>query len=249
MEHGRRHETLQKKDLKRPVTRSSPTTTHSARMARMARGYNSSAQSPFRRRTEHSLWKTPSNLGARGTLPFGSKSRQRTGTKKQISLAEWKQVEKMKILKQIAEEKDMTKNPIHRVSSPAFEKPATSGSLTSRTFPSNKKDKALTQDQSQTEKIRPVGHPSLVSPAMAKSRAIEEKRKEIEKVYQRDCGTFSRVVKQLVSKDPSLVPPIRFAVQENLKEIGLRCAAAMDQFITQYDLSAASQEMQTHTHT
>ena len=78
-------------------------------------------------RTEHSFWKTPSNLGARGTLPFGSKSRQRTGTKKQISLAEWKQVEKMKILKQIAEEKDVTKNPIHRVSSPAFEKPGKIG--------------------------------------------------------------------------------------------------------------------------
>ncbi|CAL8325311.1 unnamed protein product [Merluccius merluccius] len=56
------------------------------------------------------------------------------------------------------------------------------------------------------------------------------------RVYQQDCDTFGMVVRKLVSKDPSLVPPIIFSLQENLREIGLRCTAAMDQFITQYDL-------------
>ncbi|CAL8367732.1 unnamed protein product [Lota lota] len=243
MDHARRYETQQKKDLTRPMTRSSPTTTHSARMSR---AYKSSAESPFSRRNEHSFRKPTSTVGYR-TPPFSFRSRlnQRSAVKKQISHAEWRKVENMK--KEIVERQDVTKRRVqkkhtHRVSSPPFEKPATSGSITSQTFPSNDKDKTgRNKDQSKAEKIRPVEQPSPVNPAIARSIAIQQKRKEIEEIYQRDCGTFSMVVRKLVSKDPSLVSPIRFSVQENLKEIGLRCAAAMDQFITQYDLRDVSQ--------
>ena len=81
-------------------------------------------------RTENSFRKpTSSLLGARGTLPFGSKSRQRTGTKKQISHAEWRKVEKEKMKKLFTEVQDVTKNPIHRVSSPPYEKPGKIGHI------------------------------------------------------------------------------------------------------------------------
>ncbi|KAJ3586156.1 hypothetical protein NHX12_012557 [Muraenolepis orangiensis] len=83
--------------------------------------------------------------------------------------------------------------------------------------------------------------PSPVSQALARSSAIQQKRNEIEEVYRRDCGIFFMVVQKLVSKEPSLEPPIQFSLQENLREIALRCAAAMDQFITQYDQRNDSQ--------
>ena len=83
-------------------------------------------------RTEHPLRKPV--LGPRGTLPFGSKSRQRTGTKKQISHAEWRKVEHMKRKKNFVAGQDVTKNPIHRVSSPDLEKPGKVGYIFKGTF-------------------------------------------------------------------------------------------------------------------
>ncbi|XP_066500706.1 periphilin-1-like [Hoplias malabaricus] len=74
-----------------------------------------------------------------------------------------------------------------------------------------------------------------VTRAAARNRAIQRKREEIEEVYKRDCDTFSVVVKMLVAKDPSLERPIQSSLRENLREIGLRCVEAMDQFILEYD--------------
>ncbi|XP_034151591.1 uncharacterized protein LOC105028996 isoform X2 [Esox lucius] len=55
------------------------------------------------------------------------------------------------------------------------------------------------------------------------------------KVYRQDCDTFGVVVKMLVAKDPSLERPIQSSLQENLRDIGLRCVEAMQQFIEDYD--------------
>ncbi|KAI4895098.1 hypothetical protein NFI96_026232 [Prochilodus magdalenae] len=76
---------------------------------------------------------------------------------------------------------------------------------------------------------------SSVTRAAARNRAIQRKREEIEEVYQRDCDTFGVVVKMLVAKDPSLERPIQTSLRENLREIGLRCVEAMEQFIQEYD--------------
>uniref|UniRef100_A0A3B3QTD1 Periphilin-1-like n=1 Tax=Paramormyrops kingsleyae TaxID=1676925 RepID=A0A3B3QTD1_9TELE len=57
-----------------------------------------------------------------------------------------------------------------------------------------------------------------------------------EQVYKQDCDTFGLVVKMLIAKDPSLEHPIQASLRENLQEIGLRCATAMQQFIHEYDL-------------
>lgn len=76
---------------------------------------------------------------------------------------------------------------------------------------------------------------STVSRAAARSRAIQDKRKEIEEVYRQDCDTFAVVVRMLIAKDPSLELPIQTSLQENLREIGLRCVEAMEEFIQDYD--------------
>ncbi|XP_076133102.1 uncharacterized protein LOC143115109 isoform X2 [Alosa pseudoharengus] len=77
--------------------------------------------------------------------------------------------------------------------------------------------------------------PSAVSRASARSRAIQRKRQEIEEVYRQDCDTFGVVVKMLIAKDPSLERPIQTSLQDNLREIGLRCVEAMQEFIEEYD--------------
>ncbi|XP_063064889.1 periphilin-1-like [Engraulis encrasicolus] len=77
--------------------------------------------------------------------------------------------------------------------------------------------------------------PSAVTRAAARSRAIQKKRREIEEVYRQDCDTFGVVVKMLIAKDPSLERPIQSSLQENLREIGLRCVEAMQDFIQDYD--------------
>ncbi|XP_072538286.1 uncharacterized protein [Salminus brasiliensis] len=76
---------------------------------------------------------------------------------------------------------------------------------------------------------------SSVTRAAARNRAIQRKREEIEEVYRRDCDTFGVVVKMLVAKDPSLERPIQTSLRENLREIGVRCVEAMEQFIQEYD--------------
>ncbi|KAG9270221.1 periphilin-1-like [Astyanax mexicanus] len=76
---------------------------------------------------------------------------------------------------------------------------------------------------------------SSVTRAAARNRAIQRKREEIEEVYRRDCDTFGVVVKMLVAKDPTLERSIQSSLRENLREIGLRCVEAMEQFIQEYD--------------
>ncbi|KAI2661231.1 periphilin-1-like isoform X1 [Labeo rohita] len=82
---------------------------------------------------------------------------------------------------------------------------------------------------------------SSVTCAGARSRAIQKKQEQIEEVYRQDCDTFGMVVKMLVAKDPSLAKPIQLSLRENLRDIGLRCIKAMEQFIHEYD----SQELDT----
>ncbi|XP_034028595.1 periphilin-1 isoform X2 [Thalassophryne amazonica] len=69
----------------------------------------------------------------------------------------------------------------------------------------------------------------------ARDRAIQQKRKEIDEVYYRECATFGLVVKMLIEKDPSLDRPIQSSLQKNLRDIGTRCVKAMEKFIEDYD--------------
>ncbi|KAF7658325.1 hypothetical protein LDENG_00014130 [Lucifuga dentata] len=69
----------------------------------------------------------------------------------------------------------------------------------------------------------------------ARNRAIQQKRKEIEKVYYQESEMFHLVVKMLIKKDPSLERPIQSSLQENLRDIGVRCVEAMEKFIQEYD--------------
>ncbi|KAG7332238.1 hypothetical protein KOW79_004072 [Hemibagrus wyckioides] len=89
---------------------------------------------------------------------------------------------------------------------------------------------------------------SSVTRAAARSRAIQKKREEIEEVYRQDCDTFGVVVKMLVAKDPSLERPIQSSLRENLREIGLRCVEAMEQFIHEYDSRELGTPSQSHHH-
>ncbi|KAJ8369734.1 hypothetical protein SKAU_G00097620 [Synaphobranchus kaupii] len=79
------------------------------------------------------------------------------------------------------------------------------------------------------------GLPSSVTRVAARNLAIQQKRREIEEVYKQDCDTVGIVVKMLISKDPSLEQLIQASLQENLREIGLRCVEAMERFIQDYD--------------
>ncbi|XP_043089224.1 uncharacterized protein LOC122335426 [Puntigrus tetrazona] len=62
-----------------------------------------------------------------------------------------------------------------------------------------------------------------------------KKQEQIEEVYRQDCDIFGMVVKMLVAKDPSLEKPIQLSLRENLRDIGMRCIKAMEQFIHEYD--------------
>lgn len=46
---------------------------------------------------------------------------------------------------------------------------------------------------------------------------------------------FGLVAKMLIAKDPTLERSIQSALQENLRDIGKRCVAAMEKFIEDYD--------------
>ncbi|XP_018616740.1 periphilin-1-like isoform X2 [Scleropages formosus] len=78
--------------------------------------------------------------------------------------------------------------------------------------------------------------PDCAARAAMRNRAVQQKRREIEEVYRQDCNIFGIVVKMLIAKDPSLEQPIQASFRENLQDIGLRCAEAMQQFIEEYDL-------------
>ncbi|XP_036390033.1 periphilin-1-like [Megalops cyprinoides] len=82
--------------------------------------------------------------------------------------------------------------------------------------------------------------PFSVMRAAQRNQAIQQKRREIEEVYRQDCDTFGIIVKMLIAKDPSLEQPIQSSLQENLREIGLRCVGAMQNFIMEYDSNTQS---------
>ncbi|KAJ8265630.1 hypothetical protein COCON_G00147290 [Conger conger] len=85
------------------------------------------------------------------------------------------------------------------------------------------------------------GTPSSVTrAATVRDRAIQQKRRDIEEVYKQDCDTVGIVVKMLIDKDPSLERLIQASLQENLREIGLRCVEAMERFIQEYDSQDSS---------
>lgn len=77
--------------------------------------------------------------------------------------------------------------------------------------------------------------PSTVSQTMARDRAIQQKRREIDEVYYQECEMFGLVAKMLIEKDQSLEGPIQSSLQENLRDIGKRCVEAMEKFIEDYD--------------
>nr|XP_020441077.1 periphilin-1-like [Monopterus albus] len=76
---------------------------------------------------------------------------------------------------------------------------------------------------------------STGSQMVVRDRAIQQKRREIDKVYYQECEMFGLVVKMLIEKDPSLERPIQSSLQENLRDIGKRCVEAMEKFIEDYD--------------
>ncbi|XP_070696388.1 periphilin-1 [Pempheris klunzingeri] len=77
--------------------------------------------------------------------------------------------------------------------------------------------------------------PSTASQTVARDRAIQQKRREIDEVYYQECEMFGLVSKMLIAKDTSLEGPIQSSLQENLRDIGARCVEAMEKFIEDYD--------------
>ncbi|CAJ1084950.1 periphilin-1 [Xyrichtys novacula] len=77
--------------------------------------------------------------------------------------------------------------------------------------------------------------PPSASQTMARDRAIQKKRREIDEVYYQECEMFGLVAKMLIAKDQSLEGPIQASLQENLRDIGKRCVDAMEKFIEDYD--------------
>ncbi|KAM4610900.1 uncharacterized protein ACJ7VT_014038 isoform 2-T2 [Polymixia lowei] len=124
-------------------------------------------------------------------------------------------------------------------SSPPKENGSTLGSLFPKSVSSREKDKQFSEGEEIQSRDRERGKesklPSTASQAAARSRAIQQKRREIEEVYRQDCDAFGVVVRMLIAKDPSLEHPIQSSLQENLREIGMRCVEAMQRFIEEYD--------------
>nr|XP_046251796.1 periphilin-1 [Scatophagus argus]XP_046251797.1 periphilin-1 [Scatophagus argus] len=85
------------------------------------------------------------------------------------------------------------------------------------------------------ERSRDGELPSAVSQAVARDRAIQQKRREIDEVYRQECEMFGFVAKMLIAKDQSLEHSIQSSLQENLRDIGRRCLEAMEKFIEDYD--------------
>ncbi|XP_073326863.1 uncharacterized protein [Pagrus major] len=82
--------------------------------------------------------------------------------------------------------------------------------------------------------------PSTASQTVARDRAIQQKRKEIDEVYYQECEMFGLVAKMLIAKDQSLEGSIQSSLQENLRDIGKRCVEAMEKFIEDYDSRESS---------
>ncbi|KAB5567648.1 hypothetical protein PHYPO_G00235260 [Pangasianodon hypophthalmus] len=134
-------------------------------------------------------------------------------------------------------------------STPVQDKKAFSTPERSRSSSVASERPALSFTVNQEEQIS-SGRESLssITRAAARSRAIQRKREEIEEVYRQDCDTFGVVVKMLVAKDPSLERPIQSSLRENLREIGLRCVEAMEQFIHEYDSRELGTPSQSQHH-
>ncbi|TNN78537.1 Periphilin-1 [Liparis tanakae] len=77
--------------------------------------------------------------------------------------------------------------------------------------------------------------PPAASQTVTRDQAIQKKRRQIDEVYDQECEMFGLVAKMLIAKDPTLERSIQSALQENLRDIGKRCVAAMEQFIEDYD--------------
>ncbi|XP_034550742.1 periphilin-1 [Notolabrus celidotus] len=87
----------------------------------------------------------------------------------------------------------------------------------------------------ERERSRERDPPSTASQTVARDRAIQQKRREIDEVYYQECEMFGLVAKMLIAKDQSLEGPIQSSLQENLRDIGKRCVEAMEKFIEDYD--------------
>ncbi|KAK2897483.1 hypothetical protein Q8A73_013863 [Channa argus] len=87
----------------------------------------------------------------------------------------------------------------------------------------------------ERERSRDREPPSTLSQMVARDRAIQQKRRDIDEVYYQECEMFGLVAKMLIEKDPSLERPIQASLQENLRDIGKRCVEAMEKFIEDYD--------------
>ncbi|XP_010740389.2 periphilin-1 [Larimichthys crocea] len=87
----------------------------------------------------------------------------------------------------------------------------------------------------ERERSRDRELPSTASQTVARDRAIQHKRREIDEVYYQECEMFGLVAKMLIAKDQSLERPIQASLQENLRDIGKRCVEAMEKFIEDYD--------------
>uniref|UniRef100_UPI0037E70741 periphilin-1 isoform X2 n=1 Tax=Semicossyphus pulcher TaxID=241346 RepID=UPI0037E70741 len=87
----------------------------------------------------------------------------------------------------------------------------------------------------ERERSRDGDLPSAASQTVARDRAIQQKRREIDEVYYQECEMFGLVAKMLIAKDQSLERPIQSSLQENLRDIGKRCVEAMEKFIEDYD--------------
>ncbi|XP_060786741.1 periphilin-1 [Neoarius graeffei] len=145
--------------------------------------------------------------------------------------------------------KDVEKRSDKSTSTPAQEKKALNTPERSRSSSVASERHTLSFTVNQEEQLS-GGRESLssVTRAAARSRAIQRKREEIEEVYRQDCDTFGVVVKMLVAKDPSLERPIQTSLRENLREIGLRCVEAMEQFIQEYDSKEPGTSSQSQNH-
>ncbi|XP_029011319.1 periphilin-1-like [Betta splendens] len=120
-----------------------------------------------------------------------------------------------------------------------------------RSTSSSDKDTQLTICQSDRKQSRERDHrgakskerersrdgelPPTASQTVARERAIQQKRREIDEVYYQECEMFGHVVKMLIEKDPSLEASVQSSLQQNLRDIGQRCVEAMKAFIEDYD--------------
>ncbi|XP_034446490.1 periphilin-1 isoform X2 [Hippoglossus hippoglossus] len=99
----------------------------------------------------------------------------------------------------------------------------------------SKKSDHTGSESKEKEQSRDRELPLTASQTPTRDRAIQQKRREIDEVYYRECQMFGLVTKMLIEKEPSLEHLIQSSLQENLRDIGKRCVDAMEKFIEEYD--------------